>query len=48
VNIATSQPEDETLGPKVERVDDSKAADPPASLMVTSGAFQKPSGSLLE
>jgi lipoprotein-anchoring transpeptidase ErfK/SrfK len=48
VNIATSQPEDETLGPKVERVDDSKTPDPPASLMVTSGAFQKPSGPLLE
>jgi len=48
VNIATSQPEDETLGPKVQRVDDSKAPDPPASLMVTSGAFQKPSGPLLE
>src|SRR5260370_28660958 len=48
VNIANSQPEDETLGPKVERVDDSKTPDPPASLMVTSGAFQKPSGPLLE
>jgi len=48
VNIASSQPEDETLGPKVQRVDDSKAPDPPASLMVTSGAFQKPSGPLLE
>jgi lipoprotein-anchoring transpeptidase ErfK/SrfK len=48
VNIATSQPEDETLGPKVERVDDSKTPDPPAALMVTSGAFQKPSGPLLE
>src|SRR6266699_3355168 len=48
VNIANSQPEDATLGPKVQRVDDSKAPDPPASLMVTSGAFQKPSGPLLE
>lgn len=48
VNIASSQPEDETLGSKVQRVDDSKAPDPPASLMVTSGAFQKPSGPLLE
>ena len=48
VNITSSQPEDETLGPKVQRVDDSKAPDPPASLMVTSGAFQKPSGPLLE
>ena len=48
VNIATSQLEDDTLGPKVQRVDDSKAPDPPAALMVTSGAFQKPSGPLLE
>jgi lipoprotein-anchoring transpeptidase ErfK/SrfK len=48
VNIATTQPEDATLASKVERVDDSKAPDPPASLMVTSGAFQKPSGPLLE
>ena len=48
VNIATTQPEDETLATKVVRVDDSRAPDPPASLMVTSGAFQKPSGPLLE
>jgi lipoprotein-anchoring transpeptidase ErfK/SrfK len=48
VNIATTQPEDATLASKVERVDDSKTPDPPASLMVTSGAFQKPSGPLLE
>src|SRR5437763_8040511 len=48
VNIANSQPEDETLGPKVQRVDDSKTPDPPASVMITSGAFQKPSGPLLQ
>ena len=48
VNIATTQPEDATLGSKVQRVDDSRAPDPPASLMVTSGAFEKPSGPLLE
>jgi lipoprotein-anchoring transpeptidase ErfK/SrfK len=48
VSIATTQPEDATLASKVERVDDSKTPDPPASLMVTSGAFQKPSGPLLE
>src|SRR5216110_750894 len=48
VNIANSQPEDETLGPKVQRVDDSKTPDPPASVMITYGAFQKPSGPLLE
>ena len=28
VNIANSQPEDETIGPKVQRVDDSKTPDP--------------------
>jgi hypothetical protein len=48
VNIATTQPEDATLGPKVQRVDDSRAPDPPAKVMVTSAAFQKPSGPLLE
>jgi L,D-transpeptidase-like protein len=48
VNIATSQPEDETIGPKVQRVDDSKTPDPPASVMVTDAAFEKPSGPLLE
>jgi lipoprotein-anchoring transpeptidase ErfK/SrfK len=48
VNIATSQPEDETLGPKVERVDDSKTPDPSPSLMITSAAFEKPSGPLLQ
>src|SRR5205814_10461694 len=40
VNIATTQPEDETLASKVVPVDDSRAPDPPASLMVTSGASQ--------
>src|ERR1700731_4745450 len=48
VNIATSQPEDETLGPKVQRVDDSKAPDPDPRLMITDAAFTKPSGTLLE
>src|SRR5437868_12816575 len=48
VNIANSQPEDATLGAKVQRVDDSKTPDPPASVMVSSGAFQKPSGPLLQ
>src|SRR5438128_12042481 len=48
VNIATSQPEDDTIGPKVQRVDDSRTPDPPASLMITEAAFEKPSGPLLE
>jgi len=48
VNIATTQPEDATLGPKVVRVDDSRAPDPDPRIMITSAAFQKPSGQLLE
>ena len=48
VDIANTQPEDETIGPKVQRVDDSKTPDPPASVMVSDAAFEKPSGPLLE
>ena len=48
VNIATLQPEDETIGPKVQRVDDSRTPDPPASVMVSEAAFEKPSGPLLQ
>ncbi|MGI9114212.1 MAG: L,D-transpeptidase [Chthoniobacterales bacterium] len=48
VNIASTQPEDATLGSKVQRIDDSKAPDPDPHLMITSAAFQKPSGPLLE
>jgi lipoprotein-anchoring transpeptidase ErfK/SrfK len=48
VNIATTQPEDATLASKVQRVDDSRAPDPDPRIMVTSAAFQKPSGQLLE
>lgn len=48
VSIATTQPEDDTYGSKVQRVDDSKAPDPDPRIMVTSQAFQKPSGPLLE
>jgi hypothetical protein len=47
VNIAATQPEDATLGPKVQRVDDSRTPDPPSSLMVTSAAFERPKGPLL-
>ncbi|HEY5992091.1 MAG TPA: L,D-transpeptidase [Candidatus Udaeobacter sp.] len=48
VNIATTQPEDATIGPKVERVDDSRAPDPDPHIMVSESAFEKPSGPLLE
>src|SRR5204862_8261552 len=48
VNIANSQPEDETIGPKVQRVDDSKTPDPDPGLMITDAAFEKPSGPLLQ
>ncbi len=47
VNIATSQPEDDTLGPKVQRVDDSKTPDPSPNIMITDAGFQKPSEPLL-
>ena len=48
VNISTTQSEDATIGPKVRRVDDSRAPDPDPHIMVTSAAFEKPSGPLLE
>ena len=48
VSIATTQPEDATVGLKVQRVDDSRAPDPDPHLMVTSAAFQKPTGPLLQ
>ncbi len=47
VFIADTQPEDATIGPKVERVDDSKTPDPDPALMITSGGFQEPTGPLL-
>jgi len=48
VNIADSQPEDATFGPKIVRPDDSKLPDIPSNVVITSAAFQKPSGPLLE
>ena len=48
VNIATTQPEDETLGPKIQHPDDSRLPDPPGSVMISEAAFQKPTGPLLE
>src|SRR5438105_15710900 len=47
VNIADTQAEDATIGAKIERVDDSKVPDPDPALMITSGGFKKPTGSLL-
>jgi hypothetical protein len=48
VNIATTQPEDATIGKSVQRPDDSHLPDPPGSVMISEAAFQHPSGSLLE
>jgi hypothetical protein len=48
VSIASTQPEDETVGPKVQRVDDSRTPDPDPHIMITEAAFQKPSGELLQ
>jgi lipoprotein-anchoring transpeptidase ErfK/SrfK len=48
VNIATTQPEDATIGPTVQRVDDSHTPDPDPHLEVTDAAFEAPSGPLLE
>jgi len=48
VNIADSQPEDATLGSRIQRIDDSKTPDPPNAVAISSAAFTKPSGPLLE
>jgi hypothetical protein len=48
VSIADTQPEDGTIGPTVQRVDDSSTPDPDPRIMVSSAAFQKPEGTLLE
>jgi L,D-transpeptidase catalytic domain len=48
VNISSSQPEDATIGPKVQRVDDSRTPDPDPRIMITDAAFPKPEGQLLE
>jgi lipoprotein-anchoring transpeptidase ErfK/SrfK len=48
VNIANTQPEDATLGPKIQRVDDSKTPDPPNRVSISAAAFQKPSGPLFD
>jgi lipoprotein-anchoring transpeptidase ErfK/SrfK len=48
VYIARTQPEDATIGPTVQRVDDSRTPDPDPHLMITNAAFQTPSGPLLQ
>lgn len=48
VHIADTQPEDATIGPTIKRVDDSKTPDPPNSVLISSAAFEKPTGPLLE
>ena len=48
VDIATEQPEDTTIGSKVQRVDDSRLPDPDPHIMISDAAFQKPSGPLLQ
>ncbi len=48
VNIATTQPEDATLGKTVTRIDDSRTPDPDPHFMISDAAFRKPSGQLLE
>src|SRR5947208_12374807 len=48
VRIATMQLEDESIGPKVKRIDDSGAPDPDPHISITSAAFEKPSSPLLE
>jgi hypothetical protein len=48
VYIAETQPEDATIGPTVKRVDDSRTPDPDPHISITSAAFEKPSGPLLE
>src|SRR5438876_6615578 len=47
VNIANSQREDETLGPKVQLVDDSRSPYPDPRLMIVVAGFGKPSCPLL-
>jgi hypothetical protein len=48
VNIAETQPEDATIGPKIQRIDDSKTPDPPNRVSISEAAFQKPSGPLFD
>ena len=47
VNIAASQPEDETIGRNVPRPNDYNDPDPAPSYMITSQVFSQPAGPLL-
>src|SRR5438034_1692744 len=42
VHIATTQPEDASIGPKVKRVDDSRAHDRDPGIRITSSSFPEP------
>jgi len=48
VNIAETQAEDVTIGPKIQRIDDSKTPDPPNRFSISEAAFQKPNGPLFD
>ncbi len=48
VSIAETQPEDATIGPKIQRIDDSKTPDPPLRVSISDEAFSRPAGPLLE
>ena len=47
VDIATSQPEDATVGKTVQRLDQRNDPDPPSSRLMSSSWFQDPPGPLL-
>ncbi|MGB8354290.1 MAG: L,D-transpeptidase [Chthoniobacteraceae bacterium] len=47
VNIARTQPEDETLGKSVQRIDQSGDPDPATSFLMSPRVFEKPPGPLL-
>ena len=47
VSIATTQPEDATIGGKIDRPTDYREPDPPAAFMVSSRVFEPPQGPLL-
>src|SRR5205823_1522400 len=46
VRIANTHPEDESIGPKVKRVDDSRVRDPDPPISTASPGFAKPTGTL--
>ena len=47
VHIATSQPEDASIGSQVRRLDQSRDPDPPRSAMMSASWFKDPPGPLL-